>query len=250
MTPKSATRSGILLNVPGCGYTRCHPSDPRILKWRRWNTRPRNRHQVNIRYHESQRITTTPMCWQVAKLLQTLISGSVSCVVPTNEYVKDELKPACWTFVIVSLVFWRRNSRTWQPKGGSTAEQLRKAAEVAAAAGSDAVNASEVWSVVPYVSWKHRERRKEQPKGWCFLARLAYYQHLICMEITCSSGSIESKERLWPSFAEKLCYMIHLSSQSSGWSSTDLCGPLISLPWGKVWRMKVYKLNLWQRCLT
>lgn len=125
------------------------------------------------------------MCWQVAKLLQTLISGSVSCVVPTNEYVKDELKPACWTFVIVSLVFWRRDSRTWQPKGGSTAEQLRKAAEVAAAAGSDAVNASEVWSFAPYLSWKHRERGKEQPKGWCFLARLAYYQHLICMEITC-----------------------------------------------------------------
>ncbi len=30
---------------------------------------------------------------------------------------------------------------------------------------------------------------------------------------------------------------------------TDVCGPLISLPWGKVWRMKVCKLNLWQRCL-
>lgn len=109
-------------------------------------------------------ITTTPMCWQVAKLLQTLISGSVSCVVPTNEYVKDELKPACWTFVIVSLVFGRRDSRTWQPKGGSTAEQLRKAAEVAAAAGSDAVNASDVWSVAPYASWNIGREGKNSPK--------------------------------------------------------------------------------------
>lgn len=67
-----------------------------------------------------------------------------------------------------------------------------------------------------------------------------------------SSGSIKSKERLWPSFAEKVCYMIHDTplKPAKRLIFIDLCRSLISLRWGKVWRMKVCRLTLWQRCLT